>query len=174
MRGAGPSSIVVILDLQQLQQLSGLQLLAELPLAATRALVHTLRAHYPQRAAAIHVVNMPPVLRWALGAICSVLDSRTARKVRVHASAALGLGQHFLPSQLLADYGGEIRLGGATRATAAPAAADSASATATAAATATATAAAATTATATVFTAAAAYCLGRLPGTRSRSSLHSG
>jgi hypothetical protein len=136
MRGAGPSSVVVILDLQQLQQLSGLQLVAELPLAATRALVHTLRAHYPQRAAAIHVVNMPPVLRWALGAICSVLDSRTARKVRVHASAALGLSQHFLPSQLLSDYGGDIRLGGAMRATAA-AAASSAAASTTAAATAT-------------------------------------
>ena len=102
-RLGGPSSVVVILDLQHL-------IPARLPLVAARDLVRTLRAHYPQRAAAIHVVNLPPVLRWALGWLCSLLDSRTARKVRVHAEADAGLSEHFHRSQLLADYGGEIRV----------------------------------------------------------------
>ena len=71
-----------------------------------------MRAHYPQRAGTIHVVHLLPVMRWVLAGACALLDSRTAKKVLVHADLA-SLRQHFAPSALLLEYGGEAAsLGG--------------------------------------------------------------
>ena len=53
------------------------------------------RAHYPQRAGAIHVVHLLPVMRWVVAAACALIDSRSAKKVVVHAHAAAGLRDHF-------------------------------------------------------------------------------
>ena len=103
-RVGGPQRIAIIVDVRAIRP-------AWLPLAAARELLGTLRAHYPQacrrqrtrahprgahrvphshlsagvcvqRAEAIHVVNLPPVLRWGVAAACAMLDSRTAKKVR--------------------------------------------------------------------------------------------
>ena len=80
------------------------------PLAAGFELVKELRAHYPQRASAVHIVHLPAIARWLVGAACSVLDSRTAKKVLVHeangAAIAKALAGHFDPSQLPREYGG--------------------------------------------------------------------
>ena len=81
-------------------------------LNAARDLLQLMRAHYPQRAGSIHVVHLLPVMRWVLAGACALLDSRTAKKVVVHADLA-SLQQHFAPSALLLEYGGEAAsLGG--------------------------------------------------------------
>ena len=100
------SQLTILLDLR----LFTLAALQRPPLAAGFALVRTLRAHYPQRCAAVHILHLPPIGRWLVGAVCSLLDSRTARKVAVHeaegVALAAALADHFAPSQLPAEYGG--------------------------------------------------------------------
>lgn len=145
------------------------------PLAAGLDLVRQLRAHYPQRAASVHVVLLPcawprlqraprypphptlprpptrpsppplptvtslpphppvppstpglsgtsalprldshafrrPFARWVVTAVCSLLDSRTAKKVIVHDppvdGVLLSLATHFSPAELPRLYGG--------------------------------------------------------------------
>ena len=77
-------------------------------LGRARDLVAVLRAHYPQRAGAIHVVHLLPVMRWVVAAACALIDSRSAKKVVVHAHAAAGLRDHFEAGALPPEY-----LGGA-------------------------------------------------------------
>ena len=96
--------LCVIIDL------SDMRVFTRPPLAAGFDLVRQLRAHYPQRATAIHIVLLPPFARWVVNAVCSLLDSRTAKKIIVHDApvdgAILSLVAHFSPSELPRAYGG--------------------------------------------------------------------
>lgn len=96
--------ICVLLDLRRFEAYQ------RPPLATGFALVRTLRAHYPQRCARVHIVHMPPLSRWLVSAVCSLLDSRTARKLVLYeaegASLASALRGSFEPSQLPIEYGG--------------------------------------------------------------------
>ena len=105
----GPSppphpQLCVIIDL------SDMRVFTRPPLAAGFDLVRQLRAHYPQRATAIHIVLLPPFARWVVNAVCSLLDSRTAKKIIVHDAPVdgtiLSLAAHFSPCELPRAYGG--------------------------------------------------------------------
>jgi hypothetical protein len=105
----GPSppphpQLCVIIDL------SDMRVFTRPPLAAGFDLVRQLRAHYPQRASAIHIVLLPPFARWVVNAVCSLLDSRTAKKIIVHDAPVdgtiLSLAAHFSPCELPRAYGG--------------------------------------------------------------------
>lgn len=103
--GAPPAhpQLCVIVDLSMLKA-------QRPPLAAGFDLVRQLRAHYPQRAASVHIVLLPPFARWVVSAVCSLLDSRTAKKIIVHDppvdGTVLSLAAHFSPSELPRAYGG--------------------------------------------------------------------
>ena len=104
---AASGQVCVVLDLSGVRASS----LYRPPLAAGFELLRQLRAHFPQRAASVHVVRLPPFARWVVGAACSLLDSRTARKVVVHDGVEAdgripSLGAHFAPSQLPIEWGG--------------------------------------------------------------------
>uniref|UniRef100_A0A7S2GBX2 CRAL-TRIO domain-containing protein n=1 Tax=Haptolina brevifila TaxID=156173 RepID=A0A7S2GBX2_9EUKA len=79
-------------------------------LSAGYELVRTLRAHFPQRAALVHIVHMTSLASWIIGAANAILDSRTARKLVVHhesgTALAAALALHFDSSELPQEYGG--------------------------------------------------------------------
>jgi uncharacterized membrane protein YgcG len=116
--GDGPSGLVlalppsqqlcVILDLSDLE----LTTLLRPPIGTGVELVKQLRAHYPQRLSHLHIVHAPAVARWLVATICSILDSRTAKKVFVHDEAGLSLASsltdHFAVDQLPQRYGGTL------------------------------------------------------------------
>ena len=106
----GPQALALLLDMRGVELSAAAR--ASPCLNAARDLLQLMRAHYPQRAGSIHVVHLLPVMRWVLAGACALLDSRTAKKVVVHADLA-SLQQHFAPSALLLEYGGEAAsLGG--------------------------------------------------------------
>ena len=106
----GPQALALLLDMRGVELSAAAR--ASPCLNAARDLLQLMRAHYPQRAGTIHVVHLLPVMRWVLAGACALLDSRTAKKVVVHADLA-SLQQHFAPSALLLEYGGEAAsLGG--------------------------------------------------------------
>ena len=106
----GPQALALLLDMRGVELSAAAR--ASPCLNAARDLLQLMRAHYPQRAGTIHVVHLLPVMRWVLAGACALLDSRTAKKVVVHADLA-SLRQHFAPSALLLEYGGEsASLGG--------------------------------------------------------------
>ena len=106
----GPQALALLLDMRGVELSAAAR--ASPCLNAARDLLQLMRAHYPQRAGTIHVVHLLPVMRWVLAGACALLDSRTAKKVVVHADLA-SLRQHFAPSALLLEYGGEAAsLGG--------------------------------------------------------------
>ena len=86
----GARPLAVVLDMRGVEIARG-----HASLGRARDLVAVLRAHYPQRAGAIHVVHLLPVMRWVVAAACALIDSRSAKKVVVHAHAAAGLRDHF-------------------------------------------------------------------------------
>ena len=106
----GPQALALLLDMRGVELSAAAR--ASPCLNAARDLLQLMRAHYPQRAGTIHVIHLLPVMRWVLAGACALLDSRTAKKVLVHADLA-SLRQHFAPSALLLEYGGEAAsLGG--------------------------------------------------------------
>ena len=106
----GPQALALLLDMRGVELSAAAR--ASPCLNAARDLLQLMRAHYPQRAGTIHVVHLLPVMRWVLAGACALLDSRTAKKVVVHADLA-SLQHHFAPSALLLEYGGEAAsLGG--------------------------------------------------------------
>ena len=98
----GPQSLAIVVDAHRIGFRGGRK---GLPLPAALRLLGLLRDHYPQRAGAIHILHLPPWLRWSVGAACNALDSATARKVVVHSSLA-SLHRHIEPAQLPVVYGG--------------------------------------------------------------------
>jgi len=106
----GPQALALLIDMRGVELSAAAR--ASPCLNAARDLLQLMRAHYPQRAGTIHVIHLLPVMRWVLAGACALLDSRTAKKVVVHADLA-SLRQHFAPSALLLEYGGEAAsLGG--------------------------------------------------------------
>ena len=79
--------LCVILDACELD----LTTLLRPSIGAGLELVRQLRAHYPQRMAHLHMVHAPALARWLVGTICSMADSRTAKKVHVHDAAGPSL-----------------------------------------------------------------------------------
>ena len=105
----GPSTkLCVLLDLRHFQ----LKSLQRPPLAAGFSLVSSLRAHYPQRLSCVHVIHMPPIGRWLVSLACSLMDSRTAKKITVHEAHGQKLAgvlspKYFEVEQLPLEYGGK-------------------------------------------------------------------
>jgi len=95
----GARPLAVVLDMRGVEIARG-----HASLGRARDLVAVLRAHYPQRAGAIHVVHLLPVMRWVVAAACALIDSRSAKKVVVHAHAAAGLRDHFEAGALPPEY----------------------------------------------------------------------
>ena len=82
------------------------------PIGTGVELVKQLRAHYPQRMAHLHIVHAPAVARWLVSTVCSVVDSRTAKKIHVHdatgARLASALSDYFAIEELPQAYGGTL------------------------------------------------------------------